>query len=61
MHGGLYRWHVPGDLLDLILIGVVAAFAVSGYRQGFIIGALSLAGFLGGAAFGLVIAPAIAQ
>jgi S1-C subfamily serine protease len=52
---------VPGDLLDLILIGVVVAFAVSGYRQGFIIGALSLAGFLGGAAFGLVIAPAIAQ
>jgi S1-C subfamily serine protease len=52
---------VPGDLLDLILIGVVAAFAVSGYRQGFIIGALSLAGFLGGAAFGLVIAPAISQ
>jgi S1-C subfamily serine protease len=57
----LYLWHVPGDLLDLILIGVVAAFAVSGYRQGFIIGVLSLAGFLGGAAFGLVIAPAIAQ
>ncbi len=52
---------MPGDLLDLILIGIVAAFAVSGYRQGFIIGALSLAGFLGGAAFGLVIAPAIAQ
>ncbi len=53
--------HVPGDLLDLILIGIVIAFAVSGYRQGFIIGALSLAGFLGGAAFGLVIAPALAQ
>jgi S1-C subfamily serine protease len=52
---------VAGDLLDLILIGVVAAFAVSGYRQGFIIGALSLAGFLGGAAFGLIIAPAIAE
>jgi S1-C subfamily serine protease len=52
---------VPGDLLDLILIGVIVAFAVSGYRQGFIIGALSLAGFLGGAAFGLVIAPALAQ
>jgi S1-C subfamily serine protease len=59
--GALYRWHVPGDLLDLILIGVIVAFAVSGYRQGFIIGALSLAGFLGGAAFGLVIAPALAQ
>lgn len=53
--------HVPGDLLDLILIGVVAAFAVSGYRQGFIIGALSLAGFVGGAIFGLLIAPAVAQ
>lgn len=52
---------MPGDLLDLILIGVIVAFAVSGYRQGFIIGALSLAGFLGGAAFGLVIAPALAQ
>src|SRR6266566_5329458 len=61
MPRALYRGHVPGDLLDLILIGVVAAFAVSGYRQGFIIGALSLAGFLGGAAFGLVIAPALAQ
>lgn len=52
---------MPGDLLDLILIGVVAAFAVSGYRQGFIIGALSLAGFVGGAIFGLLIAPAVAQ
>lgn len=61
MAEALYRGHVPGDVLDLILIGVVAAFAVSGYRQGFIIGALSLAGFLGGAAFGLVIAPSIAQ
>ena len=41
---------MAGDLLDLILIVLVAAFAVSGYRQGFIIGVLSLAGFLGGAA-----------
>jgi S1-C subfamily serine protease len=52
---------VPGDLLDLVLIVAVAAFAVSGYRQGFIIGAMSVAGFLGGAAFGALIAPAIAQ
>ena len=28
-------------MLDLILIVVVAAFAVSGYRQGFIVGVLS--------------------
>jgi S1-C subfamily serine protease len=52
---------VPGDLLDVILIVLVAAFAVSGYRQGFIIGALSFAGFLVGAVVGLVFAPRIAQ
>jgi S1-C subfamily serine protease len=52
---------VPGDLLDLILIVLVAAFAVSGYRQGFIIGALSFAGFLIGAIIGLVFAPRIAR
>jgi S1-C subfamily serine protease len=52
---------VPGDLLDLILIVAVAAFAVSGYRQGFIIGIMSVAGFLGGAALGALIAPTIAQ
>jgi S1-C subfamily serine protease len=59
--GGYTVGLVAGDLLDLILILIVAAFAVSGYRQGFIIGVLSLAGFLGGAAFGLVIAPSIAR
>ena len=37
---------VPGDLLDLILLALIAAFAVAGYRQGFIIGVLSLAGFV---------------
>jgi S1-C subfamily serine protease len=52
---------VPGDLLDVILLVLVAAFAVSGYRQGFIIGALSFAGFLVGAVIGLVFAPRIAR
>jgi S1-C subfamily serine protease len=52
---------VPGDLLDLILIAVVAAFAVAGYRQGFIIGVLSLVGFLAGVAAGAYLAPAIAR
>ncbi len=52
---------VPGDLLDLILIVAVAAFAVSGYRQGFIIGIMSVGGFLGGAAVGALIAPPISQ
>ncbi|MEZ0077262.1 MarP family serine protease [Planotetraspora sp. GP83] len=49
-----------GDLLDLILIGLVLAFAVSGYRQGFIIGAFSFVGFVGGAFLGMFIAPPIA-
>jgi S1-C subfamily serine protease len=52
---------VPGDLLDVILLLLVAAFAVSGYRQGFIIGALSFAGFIIGAVIGLLFAPRIAH
>ena len=53
--------HVPGDLLDLILIVLVVAFAVAGYRQGFIIGVLSFAGFVGGGAIGAVFGPRIAR
>ena len=52
---------MPGDLLDLILIALIAAFAVAGYRQGFIIGILSLAGFVVGVAVGAVIAPGISR
>ncbi len=51
---------MPGDLLDLILIVLVVAFAVAGYRQGFIIGVLSFAGFIGGGAIGAVFGPRIA-
>ncbi len=56
-----YRERVPGDLLDLILVALAAAFAVAGYRQGFIVGVLSFVGFLGGAAIGAVISPGIAR
>jgi S1-C subfamily serine protease len=52
---------VPGDLLDLILIVLVVAFAVAGYRQGFIIGVLSFVGFIGGGAVGAVFGPKIAR
>lgn len=52
---------MPGDFLDLILLVLTAAFAVAGYRQGFIIGVLSLAGFVGGVAGGAIIAPAISR
>jgi S1-C subfamily serine protease len=53
--------HVRGDVLDLILIVLAAAFAVAGYRQGFIIGVLSFAGFIGGVALGAAFAPRISR
>jgi S1-C subfamily serine protease len=53
--------YVPGDLLDLILIVLAAAFAVAGYRQGFIVGMLSCIGFLAGAAIGATFSPALAR
>jgi S1-C subfamily serine protease len=52
---------VRGDVLDLILIVIVAAFAVSGYRQGFIVGVLSFLGFVGGALLGAEFGPAISR
>ena len=52
---------VPGDVLDLILIVLAAAFAVAGYRQGFIIGVLSFIGFIGGVAVGAIFAPRISR
>ena len=52
---------MTGDLLDLILAVLVVAFAVAGYRQGFIIGVLSFAGFIGGGAIGALIGPGDAR
>jgi len=51
---------VSGDLLDLILVVLAAAFAVAGYRQGFIVGVLSCIGFLAGAAVGAAFSPSVA-
>jgi S1-C subfamily serine protease len=45
------------NLLDLLLIIAALAFAVSGYRRGFLVGVLSFAGFLGGGALGMLVAP----
>jgi S1-C subfamily serine protease len=52
---------VPGDLLDVILVVAAVLFAVSGYRQGFVVGVLSFVGFLGGGVLGAKVAPEIAQ
>ncbi len=52
---------VRGDVLDLLLLGLAGVFAVSGYRQGFIIGSLSFIGFVGGAVLGAEYGPDIAR
>lgn len=48
-------------MLDLVLIGLMLLFAVSGYRQGFLVGGLSFLGFIAGALIGLQIAPVVAR
>ena len=50
-----------GDLLDLALLVIAVAFAVSGYRQGFIVGSLSFVGFVGGAVLGAEFGPSISR
>jgi S1-C subfamily serine protease len=49
------------DLLDVILLLAVIAFGISGYRQGFLVGAMSFIGFLGGAVLGAKLAPSISE
>lgn len=43
--------------VDLIIIAFTALLAAAGFRQGFVVGALSLAGFVGGAYLGTRAAP----
>lgn len=55
---------IPGDLgagtlLDVLLAVVLVAYAVSGLRQGLVVGALSLGGFLTGAAVGMAVVPGL--
>jgi S1-C subfamily serine protease len=52
---------VHGDSLDLLLLALVVLSAISGYRQGFVVGILSFVGLLGGAVVGAQIAPSIAR
>ncbi|MDQ1658227.1 MAG: hypothetical protein QOD41_3310, partial [Cryptosporangiaceae bacterium] len=51
---------MQGSTLDLVLLAAVVIFAISGYRQGFVVGALSFAGFFGGALLGVQLAPVVA-
>ncbi|MGZ4595325.1 MAG: MarP family serine protease [Actinomycetes bacterium] len=43
--------------LDVLLVIAAISFGFSGYRQGFVVGVLAFAGFLGGGILGLVVAP----
>ncbi|NUR65389.1 MAG: MarP family serine protease [Streptomyces sp.] len=45
------------DLLDIVLVLVVLAYAVSGYRRGLMAGCVSFAGFVGGAVIGVWVLP----
>ena len=48
-------------MVDVILIVLMLVFAISGYRQGFVIGALSFGGFFSGVLIGLQIGPLLAN
>lgn len=48
-------------MVDILLIVVMVLFAISGYRQGFVIGALSLGGFFSGVLIGLQLGPLLAR
>ena len=49
------------SVVDVVLVLLMMVFAISGYRQGFVIGVLSFVGFFGGALVGLQLGPLIAR
>lgn len=52
---------MEGVVLDAILVVLVVVFAMSGYRQGFIVGVLSFTGFIGGGVLAALGAPPLIQ
>lgn len=48
-------------MIDLLLLIIMASYAISGYRQGLAVGGLSLGGFLGGAILAMFVVPALTQ
>lgn len=47
------------NLLDIILVLVAIAYGISGFRQGFLIGALGVVGLVGGGLVGVLLTPLI--
>ncbi|GAA1111906.1 S1-C subfamily serine protease [Nocardiopsis composta] len=52
---------MEGIVLDVLLVVLVLLFAGSGYRQGFIVGVMSFAGFIGGGVLAALGAPPLIQ
>jgi S1-C subfamily serine protease len=52
-----YSCGVSGTIVDLVLLLLIVLFGINGYRQGFLVGALSFVGFFSGALLGLQLAP----
>ncbi|HLL65679.1 MAG TPA: MarP family serine protease [Micromonosporaceae bacterium] len=52
---------MSGNVIDIGLIFFVVVFAISGYRQGFLVALLSFVGLFGGALLGLRVGPLVAQ
>lgn len=50
-----------GIVVDIIIILLALLFAINGHRQGFIVGALTFAGFFGGALLGVRLAPVLVE
>ncbi|MEP6648548.1 MAG: MarP family serine protease [Lapillicoccus sp.] len=50
---------MSGTVLDVLLVLMLVLYAVTGYRQGILVSALSLVGFLGGGALGMWLLPSI--
>lgn len=48
---------VPFTILDVVIVIACLVFAVSGYRQGFVVGLASFVGLLGGGLGGMALAP----
>ncbi|MFM8895662.1 MAG: MarP family serine protease [Actinomycetales bacterium] len=48
-------------IIDWVLVGAIIAFAWAGWRQGFVVGALSFAGFLGGGLAAVFLVPGVIE
>ena len=52
---------LPFNLVDLMAVGVIALAVIVGWRSGFVIQSLALAGFLAGLAAVVIVAPHLAE